>query len=158
MSAFGNDNTTTRKSMNVRKIELLDEREKYTTYSVGLDESRGGTPTPSPTLDTNQGSVNIRSGSDSTCSTRHLSSANKNCKGEVPDAVSVIRTTAVNRTKDSMSMLLEKTTNSVLREYKKGRDIVPPVKKIIEINTDKWKPLAPTRTGTPIVVPEAEMV
>ena len=70
----------------------------------------------------------------------------------------MIRTTAVKRTKDSMSMLLEKTTNSVLREYKKGRDIVPLVKKISEINTDKWKPLAPTRTGTPIVVPEAEMV
>ena len=69
MSAFGNDNTTTRKSMNVRKIELLDKREKYITYGVGLDESGGGTPTPSPTPGTNQGSVNI--------STRHLSSANK---------------------------------------------------------------------------------
>ena len=64
MSAFGNDNTTTRKSKNVRKIELWDKREKYTTYGVGLDESGGATPTPSPTPDTNQGSVNIRSGSD----------------------------------------------------------------------------------------------
>jgi len=119
------------------------------TNGVGQDGSGGGTPTPSPTPDTNQGSANIRSGSVNTCSTRHLNSASRafrTNKGEVPDAGSVIRTSAVNRTKDSMNMFQEKTTSYVIREYKKERDVVPQVKKGFEINTDKCKPAAPTRT------------
>ncbi len=53
-----------------------------------------------------------------------------NFKGEVPEDGAVIGTKSENRTKDSMKLFQNKIASYVLREYKKGRDIVTIIKKI----------------------------
>ena len=65
-----------------------------------------------------------------------------NFKGEVAEVGAVIGTKSENW--DSMTLFQEKIASYVMREYKKGRDIVPLIKKIEEINTTKWKPTTPT--------------
>ena len=56
-----------------------------------------------------------------------------------------------------MTLFQEKIASYVMREYKKGRDIVPLIKKIKDIDTTKWKPATPTaETGE--TVPAAEML
>ena len=79
-----------------------------------------------------------------------------NFKGEVPEVGAVIGTKSENRTKDSMKLFQNKIASYVLREYKKGRDIVTIIKKIEEVDTSKWKPTAPASTGGK--VPESEMM
>ena len=44
-----------------------------------------------------------------------------------------------------------------MQEYKKGRDIVPLIKKIEEVDTSKWKPATPT-AATGATVPAVEML
>ena len=80
-----------------------------------------------------------------------------NFKGEVAEVGAVIRTKSQNQTKDSMTLFQEKIVSYVIREYKKGRDIVPLIKKIEEVNTTKWKPTTPT-AATRKEVPAAEML
>ena len=55
---------------------------------------------------------------------------------------------------DSIS---RKISSYVMCEYKKGRDIVPLIKKIEEVHTSKWKPTTPT-AATGATVPAAEML
>ena len=84
-----------------------------------------------------------------------------NFKGEVSDVGAVIGTKSENRTKDSMSMFEEKIASYVMCEYKKGRDIVPLIKKIESVDTSKWKPTTPTAVADAkgnAKVPEAEMM
>ena len=43
-----------------------------------------------------------------------------------------------------MTLFQEKLASYVMCEYKKGRDIVPLIKRIEEVNTIKWKLSMPT--------------
>ena len=56
-----------------------------------------------------------------------------------------------------MTLFQEKLSSYVMREYKKGRDIVPLIKKIEEVDTAKWKPTTPT-VAEGMIVPPAEMM
>ena len=80
-----------------------------------------------------------------------------NFKGEVSDVGAVIGTKSENRTKDLMMLFQEKLASYVMREYKKGRDIIPLIKKIEEVNTSKWKPTTPA-VAEGKTVPAAEMM
>ena len=56
-----------------------------------------------------------------------------------------------------MILFQEKIASYVMWEYEKGRDIVPLIKKIEEVNITKWKPTTPTApTGS--TVPAAKML
>jgi len=96
---------------------------------------------------------------DSNGSRKHTGPRNfriNNFRGEVPEVGAVIETKSENRTKDSMKLSQNKIASYVLREYKKGRDIITIIKKIEEVDISKWKPAAPTSTGGKI--PESEMM
>ena len=81
-----------------------------------------------------------------------------NFKGEVTEVGAVIGTKSENRNKDSMTMFQEKISSYVMRNYKKGRDIVPLIKKIEEVDTTKWKPTAPAIPSGKTEAPAAEML
>ena len=68
----------------------------------------------------------------------------------------VIGTKSKNRTKDSMTLFQEKIASYMMREYKKGMDIVLLIK-IEDIDTMKWKPLVPN-AATGETVPAVEML
>ena len=67
-----------------------------------------------------------------------------NFKGKVIEVGAIIGTKSEYRPKDSMTLFQEKIASYVMREYKKGRDIVPLIKKIEEVDITKWKPASPT--------------
>ena len=56
-----------------------------------------------------------------------------------------------------MTLFQEKIVSYMIREYKKGRDIVLLIKKIEDIDTAKWKPTTPTAAAG-ATVPEVEML
>jgi len=60
-----------------------------------------------------------------------------NFKREVPEVGAVIGTKSENRTKDSIKLFQSKIASYVMREYKKGRDLVTVIKKIEEVDTSK---------------------
>ena len=81
-----------------------------------------------------------------------------NFKGEVAEVGAVIGSKSENRTKDSMTLFQEKIASYVMREYKEGRDIVPLIKKIEDVDTTKWKPTTPTAPTGKKEVPAVEML
>ena len=81
-----------------------------------------------------------------------------NFKGEVTEVGAVIGTKSENRNKDSMTMFQEKISSYVMRTYKKGRDIVPLIKKIEDVDITKWKPTTPTIPTGAKEIPAADML
>ena len=91
-----------------------------------------GTATTEERTNTNSGSTSgsRNRGSMNNASMFRISSF----KGEVSEVGAVIGTKSENRTKELMTLLQEKISSYVMREYKKGRDIIPLIKKIEEVD------------------------
>ena len=105
----------------------------------------GATPPNTGTETAEKRSTNNLQGANSTRNRGHTKSGNTsfsigNFKGEVSKVGAVIRTKSEHRTKDPIRLFQEKIVSYVMQEYKKGRDIVPLIKKIEDIDTTKWKP------------------
>ena len=126
--------------------------------SGGSTPGTDGEATGERVTNNSQGSTNTRNRlqGTNTAATFRIS----NFMGEVSEVGAVIGTKSENQTKDSMTLFQEKLASYVMRKYKKGRDIVPLIKKIEEVNTSKWKPTTPTAATatTGSTVPEAEML
>ena len=114
----------------------------------------GTTTTEERTNSSSQGTDGTRNrGSSSNTNTFRIS----NFKGKVSKVGAVIGTKSENRTKELMKVFEEKISSYVMREYKKGSDIVPLIKKIEEVDVTKWKPATPT-AATGATVPAVEML
>ena len=68
-------------------------------------------------------------------------------EGGAPEVGAIIGTKLENRTKDPMKLFQSKIATYIMRECKKGRDLVTIIKKIEEVDTSKWNSDAPTSTG-----------